>query len=277
MSQLATIAAARLRQHATVRSATMIPDSFKFRHFSTSEKEELAKTPNLETEQQEASSSSTSSISNSTLLYKANSSKATLPRAILAFSTLHTGYWSWYVLDFTPALTASAADPSSIDPTVGYLGLGLSVFMFLGSILYPKSLISEISRNENQHKLQIKTFNLPFVLPSRPIEYKLGELVIDSPNDVTKILSEYNGDMAKFPGHMALHAEGKYTNLLMNMKEDAGEEITDKKLLLQSLLPGQRAPILVAKNGKGQKATADPQTLKPLKLNKKMRMKHKSK
>lgn len=27
-----------------------------------------------------------------------------------------------------------------------------------------------------------------------------------------------------FPGHVALHAEGKYTHLLMNLKEDAAEE-----------------------------------------------------
>lgn len=179
-----------------------------------------------------------------TLLYKASSSKATFPRGLLAFTTVHASYWSWYVLDFTPALQASAADPASIDPTVGYLGLGLSIFMSIGSFLYPKSLISEISRKDNGNEglahVQIKTFSLPFVLPSSITEYKLGDIVIDSPGDVTKILTDYNGDMSRFPGHMALHAQGTYTNLLMNMDEKSNKgEIVDNDLLLQTLKPGQ--------------------------------------
>jgi hypothetical protein len=77
------------------------------------------------------------------------------------------------------------------------------------------------------------------VTPSKPVEYQVGDLVIDSPNDVTKILTQYNGMISGFPGHMALHAEGKHTNLLLNIKEDANEEIFDSKMLLQSLMPGQ--------------------------------------
>jgi len=210
-------------------------------------------------------------VSKSTLLYKANSSKARFPRGLFGFSLVHSGYWSWYVLDFTPALKATAVDPSTIDSTVGYLGLGLSIFMSIGSMIYPKSLVSEISLNEANRSLQVKTFSVPFVMPSKPVEYQLGDLVIDSPNDVTKILTDYNGLISMFPGHMALHAEGKFTNLLMNMKEDANEEILENKLLLQSLMPGQAKGHLsdAALNGKkvhGENIENDAFNTKTLKL-----------
>lgn len=215
--------------------------------------------------------------SKSTLLYKANSSKARFPRGLVGFSLVHTGYWSWYVLDFTPALKATAVDPSTIDSTVGYLGLGLSIFMSIGSMIYPKSLVSEISLNEANRSLQVKTFSLPFVMPSKPVEYQLGDLVIDSPNDVTKILTDYNGLISGFPGHMALHAEGKFTNLLMNMKEDADEEILENKLLLQSLMPGQAKGLLsnATSNRKkvdGENTENDAYKTKVLNLKKKKRL-----
>jgi len=108
-------------------------------------------------------------------------------------------------------------------------------------------------------------------MPSKPVEYQLGDLVIDSPNDVTKILTDYNGLISMFPGHMALHAEGKFTNLLMNMKEDANEEILENKLLLQSLMPGQAKGHLsdAALNGKkvhGKNIENDAFNTKTLKL-----------
>ena len=203
--------------------------------------------------------SSSTSTSTSTLLYKAVPSKAHFPRGLLAFTTIHTSYWTWYLVDFTPALKAAAVDPSTVDSTVAYLGLGLSIFMSIGSILYPTSLLSELSLSKKDkdkddekgtttgagagadHVVEIKTYSLPFVQPSRSsTEYKLGELVVDSPNDVTKILTDYNGDFSKFPGHLALHAKGKYTNLLMNVNEHSKEEIMDNDLLLETLKPGQQ-------------------------------------
>lgn len=220
----------------------------------------------------------------STLLYKAKSSKATFPRSLLGFTTVHAGYWSWYVFDFTPSLQSSAVITDPIDPTVGYIGLGLSIFMSIGSMVYPKSLICEISKSKTasvesdagsttQH-LHVKTFGLPFVLPSsKSTQYELGDIVIDSPNDVTKILTEYNGYMGKFPGHIAIHAEGTYTNLLMNMtEEDADEEIMDGELLLQSLMPGQTGAAAISRGGKKGKGTADANApMKTLKVKNKLK------
>jgi hypothetical protein len=173
------------------------------------------------------------------VLYKANPAKAVFPRSLIAFTTVHTGYWSWYLLDFMPALKESALDPASVDFTVGYLGLGLSVFMAFGSMLYPRSLVSEISRNDADGTLEVKTFTLPFVLTSKSTKYQIGDLVFDSPNDVTKILTLHNGKICEYQGHLPLHAAGKFNNLLINIKENSGEEFVDNDTLLKSLIPGQ--------------------------------------
>jgi len=225
---------ASVRRYCLPPGYKSLPRSQSIRHFATNSKNEAASV-----DEADSATASSSSQQVSTLLYKANSSKARFPRGLFGFSIIHSGYWSWYVLDFTPALKTAAVDPSTIDSTVGYFGLGLSIFMSIGSMVYPKSLVSEISINEANRSLQVKTFTLPFVTPSKPVEYQVGDLVIDSPNDVTKILTQYNGMISGFPGHMALHAEGKHTNLLLNIKEDANEEIFDSKMLLQSLMPGQ--------------------------------------
>lgn len=200
------------------------------------------------------------------VLYKANSAKAVFPRSLLAFTTMHTGYWSWYLLDFMPALKESALDPASVDFTVGYLGLGLSVFMSFGSMLYPKSLVSEISRNDSDGTLEVKTFTLPFVLTSKSTKYQIGDLVFDSPNDVTKILTLHNGKISGYHGHLALHAEGKFNNLLLNIKENSEEEIVDNQTLLKCLTPGQTKSILVEKVSK---AKVDTEKEKSLKIKKK--------
>lgn len=188
----------------------------------------------------------------STILYKAQKSRANFPRGILAFSALNSAYWTWYVVDFAPTIqSTTGVTAAQADNTVGYLGLGLSIFMSLGSMLYPKSLIHEIAlvkKNNIDDVLAVKTYNIPLVLPSKSIIYPLGNIVIDSPNDVTKIISEYNGDIGRFPGHLALHAENKYTNLLINFDKNSSNEVFNKDLLLKCLTPGMTTgttPIVV--------------------------------
>ena len=144
-------------------------------------------------------------------------------------------------------------------------------------MLYPTSLISEISRSatttneETVTELQVKTYSLPFVFPSKPRKYPLGSIVIDSPNDVTAIITDCNGDMSEFGKHLALHADGMYTNLLMNLKRSDGEtkgqeEVFNKDLLLQSLIPG-RANFNTKKGAKMEDAATKPS----LKLKRKRR------
>ena len=221
----------------------------------------------------------------STILYKRNSSKTLFPRALLSLSTIHTGYWIWYVTDFTPfvqgqiaALESSAASVAAattsvtttalvdLDTTIGYLGLGLAIFMQIGSLLYPTSLIQEIqllhpnddddSNNINESILldpsstmvQISTYSLPFITPSTaPTQYKLGAMTIDSPNDVKEIITEYESDLRLYNGYIPLHAPKRYINLLLHLQEqksskndddddDDEKEIFHHELLFHSLV-----------------------------------------
>ncbi len=215
--------------------------------------------------------SSTNPISTNSLLYKANASRAKFPRMLLAGTTIHTGFWTWYIVDFLPTIAAQGAamkgiDVADVDLTGGYLGLGLAIFMSIGACVYPRSLVCEISRKDyhdhdnkdNETKastLLIKTYSLPFITPkSISKEYPLGDFIIDSSNDAIKIIKEHDGDIGKFHGHIALHGEGSYTNFLMkfsgedddrqdsqdgekkgNKMEETGKEVVDKELLIQSL------------------------------------------
>ena len=230
----------------------------------------------------------------STLLYKRNPSKAFFPRALLSLSTVHTGYWTWYVCDFTPhvqtavqvATTSAITDASSItiDTTVGYVGLGLAIFMSIGSALYPTSLIQEIQLKEpiivgksdydhdqDKHSsasatLQIRTYSLPFITPSSTVtQYNVGDVLIDSPNDTKEIITKGGGDISYFNGYLPLHVEGRYINLLLqlsdsDMKDGNGDkdkdndkvdqkgqnEIYEKETLFHSLISPKLRHVLTS-------------------------------
>ncbi len=207
------------------------------------------------------------STTTTTLLYQRRSSGAFFPRAILTFSTVHMGYWSWYVFEFTPYVQqiASITDPSTVDNTVGYLGLGLAIFMSIGSVIFPKSLIAEIQLQQGDgsgggsgseggsgatdganvgekssslssssslfspsSSLLVKTYSLPFVTPSSsPTKYPLGDIVFDSPGDIKKIITNYGGDLSYFSGYLPIHAKGKKINFLLQLT-DAKNKDKDK-------------------------------------------------
>lgn len=209
-----------------------------------------------------------------TLLYRASPSKATRPRTLLATTTLHTGFWTWYVLDFLPSLAEASAiynasveksslalenmdavdaglvasEVVAVDLTGGYIGLGLAIFMSVGACVYPRALISEISRRDGtgsddgvhggKDVILVKTYSLPMIQPYKtPAEYAVGDIIIDSSKDVLDIINDHNGDMGKFRGHMAIHAQGSYTNYLLNITsdQDSNVEMVNKDLLFHSL------------------------------------------
>ncbi len=204
----------------------------------------------------------------STLLYRRHPSKALFPRMLLSLSTIHTGYWAWYVLDFTPALQSAVEQSSSAsktasdlaatvsvgfidNTTIGYMGLSLAICMSIGSIIYPQSLIQEIRLQEKKKELEIKAYSLPFILPSStPKTYKLGDIVIDSPRDVKQIIEEYNNDISRYDGYLPLHVDGRYINWLLQLndihesKDSEKREVVDSKMLLYSLVPPELRNIL---------------------------------
>lgn len=183
-----------------------------------------------------------------------------VPRGLLALTTVHTSYWLWYVLDFTPSLNAAAAKKNEvlaataavgdgaaagveafagIDPTVGYLGLGMAIMMSLGSAAFPKYLVSEIRKADNG-ALRVGVHSLPFCTPQTGTQaevYPPAGVTIDSTNDASAIFTRNNGDLTKSRGFLALRAEGKKVNLLLNINGEDTMNRPDE--LLDYILPSE--------------------------------------
>lgn len=197
----------------------------------------------------------------SVLLYKRESSNF-LPKVGLRLAMAHNLYWVWYVIDFMPTIHATM-QPEMVDNTIGIVGLVTATVMNCGAMLYPKSLISEIrmkpkaqtksvssssaskGQQQDHQNLQqqpniiVKTHTL-FLNPSKPKEYEHGQVVLDSPDDVTKIFSAFQGDMKGYSGYLPVHAEGLYINLLLHLNpKDAPNEIIHQDLLLSMLVPSK--------------------------------------
>lgn len=191
------------------------------------------------------------------LLYSRAPSRAMVPRGLLALTTVHTSYWLWYVLDFTPSLnaaalkknevlaaTAAASDGAveafaGIDPTVGYLGLGMAIMMSLGSAAFPKYLVSEIRKADNG-ALRVGVHSLPFCTPQTGTQaevYPPAGVTIDSTHDASAIFTRNNGDLTKSRGFLALRAEGKKVNLLLNINSEDTMNKPDE--LLDCILPSE--------------------------------------
>ena len=202
---------------------------------------------------------------NDHVLYKRSPDRLMVPRLGIAATTLHTIYWSWYVLDFVPAINAASRASaeaavqndavqiiSGVDPTVGYVGFGLAIFMSIGSAAYPRHLVSEIRKGGDHGSLLVGTHSLPFVVPQTEMygltEYPAGAATIDSKSDAKRVLTDYGGDLRNFRGHLALRAEGSRGNLLLNVGEGDTFQGRRHGELLGAILP---------KDMMGQQSAAD--------------------
>lgn len=120
------------------------------------------------------------------LLYHRSPSRSTVPRYLFGVSSFNLCYWSWYVADFTPSLNESAQQKFAlnqideaalemmlVDPTMGYVGLGLSSVIWLGAYIYCKQVISAIWSSSNSNSdidhqnsgssIAVSTLKLPFL------------------------------------------------------------------------------------------------------------------
>jgi hypothetical protein len=174
-----------------------------------------------------------------TLLYARSPTRSIYPRTTLAFSSFNTLYWLWYTFDFTPTVNASAIEKATlnqidaetlelllVDSTMGYVGLGMALIIWGGSIWYPKHLVSAIWKSkDNDGCLAVSTLSLPFVnIPSILGDNKdtvvfsreqlqsesnvqffnRGEIGIAGERDTNEILIGLDGDLGKKRGHLAL-------------------------------------------------------------------------
>jgi len=167
---------------------------------------------------------------------------------LLGFNTIHTFYWLWYALDFVPAINEAAerakttgsnaaANFVAVDPTIGYLGLGMAIIMGSLSIMYPRHLISEIRKGEKPGSLRIKHYNLPFVtIPKGEGTYFAPcSIKVENMTDVNTILGKHEGNIALFRGHLGLNVTESQRNFLLDIKEN--DDVRRGDVLLNAILP----------------------------------------
>eukprot|EP00562_Extubocellulus_spinifer_P035651 CAMPEP_0178684546 /NCGR_PEP_ID=MMETSP0699-20121125/2897_1 /TAXON_ID=265572 /ORGANISM="Extubocellulus spinifer, Strain CCMP396" /LENGTH=332 /DNA_ID=CAMNT_0020329219 /DNA_START=44 /DNA_END=1042 /DNA_ORIENTATION=+ len=282
----------RLSTSSSVRNTRCVAQfpSSQTRRFSSPTGTTDEDTTSTSTSNTTTSTAPISSTSNDVgeLLYQRASSRLAFPRFLLGMTTLHTSYWLWYVIDFTPTINAAAAARnaeiakaikngaadattstataavdafSGIDPTVGYLGLGMAILMSLGSAAFPRHLVSEVRTGPNSMgagSLRVGVHSLPFCTPQTgdmTTAYPPAAVTIDSAVDAEQIFTKHDGDLRKQRGFLALRAEGTRANLLLNIGSD--DEVKREDLLLNSILPSG-----VLAGRKRRKANVDPRKIK---------------
>ena len=194
------------------------------------------------------------------LLYERSASRLSYPRATLAFSSFNALYWMWYTFDFTPSVNAAAYEKAAlnqidaetlelllVDSSMGYVGLGLALVIWGGSVWYPKHLVSAIWKSGDN--LAVSTLSMPFVkapsilggenskftaeqLKLEPgIQfYKAGEISITGEREKNELLVKLDGDLGKKRGHLALQLRDP------NAEQESGNNpltlVTNKNYLL---------------------------------------------
>jgi hypothetical protein len=179
-----------------------------------------------------------------TLLYHRSPSRNSPPRALFGMSTFNLLYWTWYVVDFTPAINGSAQTKAAmgqidkqtlelllVDPTMGYVGLGVSSVIWLGAFLYSKQLVSAIWASHTtavegeEILLAVATLKLPFLTQPKVLRKVVydpesnnfdgaGEAVLFTESDITSTASIFA------PGELALSEEKKKHDAIVRFGGD---------------------------------------------------------
>jgi hypothetical protein len=168
-------------------------------------------------------------------------------------------YWSWYVFDFTPAINGSAQAKAAmgqinqqtlelllVDPTMGYVGLGVSSIIWLGAFVYSKQLVSAIWASHTTADegddllLAVSTLKLPFLTEPKILRkvvydpernnfdgsgetvqfteseikstaniFAPGDLALSEDKKKHDAIVRFDGDFSKLRGFVALKKEGE--------------------------------------------------------------------
>ena len=191
-----------------------------------------------------------SSLSSSTrddqaiLLYERDESRNVIPRSLFLFSTINTGYWVWYVIDFVPAISAAELQ---VDASWGYVGLGIGMVSNFVVGLYGTSLVSKILYDAKANNLFVYKHTLPLLRSSaKPMTYNVGDLMIESsPKDKMMILDR---GIENFQGHLSLksvRSSGRFNSpLLLEIRH--AQEVSMNPSLLESILLLHSNPVTIS-------------------------------
>ena len=189
-------------------------------------------------------------------LYQRQGDRIALLRAAWGISALNTTYWLWYSLDFIPAVNASPMEDLHIDPKIGWGALGLGVVINAVTAFYPSLLVSRMDYDSSKKQLLVYGHKLPLLSPSSiPTSYPLGHITMDPTGPELKtILADFQGDLSRFKGHLALKRSSKTFPLLLEI-QNGREEIRDGETLLQALLRPKAFSAQSASNAKARGQT----------------------
>lgn len=150
-------------------------------------------------------------IMDKNIWYKRDNTKR-FPQYLLFFSSVHSGYWVWYVTDFMSSITSAGLQ---ISQEIGYIGCGFSFMMLGAASMYPRHLISEISSREKGQGCVVKYHSLPFGLPDQNgTAYARGDLILG--NEVDKLKIKGHGGLTRTPGHVAITVADRTFNVLLD-------------------------------------------------------------
>ena len=163
--------------------------------------------------------------------------------------------------DFTPSVNAAAHSKAAlgqidaetlnillIDPKMGFVGLGVSLAIWGGAVMYAKQLVSAIWKGSSG--IAISRLKLPLLTEPKVLKrtiydpnsnqfdgveniqfsqselesenaefYSQGDLSISGEQDVNDLLVKFDGDFSKKVGHLAIKVSGDDDNNNNNIRE----------------------------------------------------------
>jgi len=161
-----------------------------------------------------------------------------MPRGLFGVSTFFQIYWTWYVVDFTPAINKSAQVKYAagrisqetlelllIDDMMGYVGLGMSSLIFAGVYMYTRQLVSAIWSSPETEDIAISTLKLPFLTQPKILDktvYDPESNEFDGVEDLTFTDSELKSSNALLfaPRELTLSEEQRKNDAIIKFNGD---------------------------------------------------------
>ena len=197
------------------------------------------------------------------ILYERNGERNKIPRAAFAVGLFNTTYWTWYSLDFIPAVNASHIEALHVDPTIGYIGVALGLLVNSATVLYPLATVSKLAFSPSRNNLRVWIHDLPWIQPSKKgMDYSLGDLTLDpSSSDVKRIFNKMDGDIRQYKGHLGMSVKGRRFPYLLDIQQK--EDVRRPKLMLQALIKPDE---IIRQENRGSPLLKKQQNAKPRSL-----------
>ena len=178
--------------------------------------------------------------SDSVILYERDPESNHSPRAVLGLAYFSSIYWTWYAIDFIPAVNSSPIDTLHIQPWWGVAACTVAYAINFAAGAYCKFMVSKVVlQTDATHPVHVYRHSLPFMMPSsKPMEYSYGDATLDyHTTEVQKLMDAIGaGQQQRQPitGHLSLQLKDRKFPLALYLTST--NDIKDKDLFLDTLL-----------------------------------------